>query len=347
MHENLKKILEVVQDSSISDEVRSIITNACASLRDELDFTRSHLDSAKGKEHTHAILLEEVMAELEEKRRALVEVRAELTDVYERLKAGQIRLLQTEKMATLGELTAGITHEIQNPLNFITNFAEVNGELCEELLIELEKGNAEEAKNLATDFKVNSEKILYHSQRAATIVKSMLQHSRTNIGQKELTDINSLCDEYMRLAYHGMRARDKSFNVNLESSFDDTLLPIMVVPQDIGRVLLNLITNAFYAVTEKRSHMQRNYLPKVSIVTKNQNDSLKIQLVDNGSGISEEISEKIFQPFFTTKPAGEGTGLGLSLSYDIIKSHGGDILVESHENIGTSFTVILPHKTID
>jgi signal transduction histidine kinase len=253
-------------------------------------------------------------------------------------------LVQAEKMASLGELTAGIAHEIQNPLNFVNNFAEVNAELIDELETEANKGNLEEVKLLAKDIKENETKINHHGKRADAIVKNMLQHSRQSSGQKEPTDINALCDEYLRLSYHGLRAKDKSFNAEFETKFDTALAPIRVVPQDIGRVILNLINNAFYAVNERqKNEKDSEYKPRVTLTTKKQADQVVIEVADNGTGMPEQVKEKIFQPFFTTKPTGEGTGLGLSLSYDIVtKGHGGTMEVETTEGEGTEFVIMLP-----
>jgi signal transduction histidine kinase len=269
------------------------------------------------------------------------------------LKSTQQQLIQSEKMASLGELTAGIAHEIQNPLNFVNNFSDVNKELLEELKGEADKGNLEEVKTIASDVIANEEKINHHGKRADAIVKNMLQHSRKSSGQKEPTDINALCDEYLRLAYHGMRAKDKSFNAEFKTEFDNAIGKINIVPQDIGRVLLNLINNAFYAVNEKSKLIANGYQPMASVTTKQIGNSVLITVKDNGNGIPASIKDKIFQPFFTTKPTGQGTGLGLSLAYDIItKEHNGTIKVESpaagattqggEENDGTTFTVQLP-----
>ncbi len=273
----------------------------------------------------------------------LTEQKQKVESTLSELKSTQAQLIQSEKMASLGELTAGIAHEIQNPLNFVNNFSEVNSELISELVDELDKGNTEEVKALANDIKENSEKINHHGKRADSIVKGMLQHSRKSKGQKELTDINALCDEYLRLAYHGLRAKDKSFNAELKTDFDPSLPKINVVPQDIGRVILNLINNAFYAVGENRNLTGfQNLLGLVTVQTKKINDKVEISVIDNGNGIPENIVDKIFQPFFTTKPTGQGTGLGLSLSYDIVKAHGGEIKVETKESEGALFIIQLP-----
>ena len=266
----------------------------------------------------------------------------EIETAYHDLKATQQQLIQSEKMASLGELTAGIAHEIQNPLNFVNNFSEVNDELLRELNEEADKGNLEEVKAIARDIAFNSEKINHHGKRADGIVKGMLQHSRSSTGQKEPTDINDLCDEYLRLAYHGLRAKDKSFNAITKTEFDNSIGRINVVPQDIGRVILNLINNAFYAVDEKKKQQPNGYEPTVSVSTKKEKDKIEIKVKDNGNGIPQKVLDKIFQPFFTTKPTGQGTGLGLSLSYDIVKAHGGDLKVETKEGEGSIFIIQLP-----
>lgn len=273
----------------------------------------------------------------------LQEQKEEIQQTLEKLKDTQSQLVHAEKMASLGELTAGIAHEIQNPLNFVNNFSEVSKELLDEMKSELDNGNTEEAKEIANDVIQNLEKINFHGKRADGIVKGMLQHSRTNAGQKEPTDINALAEEYLRLSYHGLRAKDKSFNASMKTNFDTTLGKISVIPQDMGRVILNLLTNAFYAVNEKRKTAGETYMPEVSISTKKNSGNMEIKVNDNGNGIPEHALEKIFQPFFTTKPTGEGTGLGLSLSYDIItKGHGGKITVHTTEGSGTEFTILLP-----
>jgi signal transduction histidine kinase len=267
----------------------------------------------------------------------------EIEKAYNKLKETQQQLIQSEKMASLGELTAGIAHEIQNPLNFVNNFSEVSAELVDEMNEEIEKGAITEAKAIAEDLKQNLEKINHHGKRADSIVKGMLQHSRGSDDKKEPTDINNLADEYLRLAYHGLRARSKSFNAAMETELDPGAGNLNIVPQDIGRVILNLVTNAFYAVSEKKEHAGTDYQPKVLLKTKKTGGNLEISVIDNGSGIPKKSLSKIFQPFFTTKPAGQGTGLGLSMSYEIVtKGHGGDIKVASEEGKGTTFTVVLP-----
>ncbi|MCY7311981.1 MAG: tetratricopeptide repeat protein [Chitinophagaceae bacterium] len=262
------------------------------------------------------------------------------------LKSTQSQLIQSEKMASLGELTAGIAHEIQNPLNFVNNFSEVNKELLVEMKDELKKGNIEEVNSLADDVIDNEDKIIFHGKRADAIVKGMLQHSRSSSGVKEPTDINALCDEYLRLSYHGLRAKDKSFNATMKTDFDTSIRDINIIPQDIGRVILNLLTNAFYAVNEKQKQNIAGYEPTVTIKTAQNplsgDRGAEIRVSDNGNGIPQKVLDKIFQPFFTTKPTGQGTGLGLSLSYDIIKAHGGELKVETKENEGSVFSIILP-----
>ncbi len=264
-----------------------------------------------------------------------------LKKTLEELKSTQAQLIQSEKMASLGELTAGIAHEIQNPLNFVNNFSEVSNELISEMVEEVDKGNTDEVKAIAEDIKQNLEKINHHGKRADAIVKGMLQHSRSSSALKEPTDINALANEYLRLSYHGFRAKDKSFDATLETDFDNSIDKINIIPQDIGRVLLNVYNNAFYAVNEKMKLQPEDYAPAVSVSTKKVDGKIEIKVEDNGSGIPQKIVHKIFQPFFTTKPTRQGTGLGLSLSYDIIKAHGGEIKVETEEGKGTEFTVLI------
>ena len=265
-----------------------------------------------------------------------------IEQAYAELKSTQSLLIQSEKMASLGELTAGIAHEIQNPLNFVNNFSDVNSELLEELKIEAEKGNLGGVKAIASDLVSNEQKINHHGKRADAIVKGMLQHSRTGSGAKEPSDINRLADEYVRLAYQGFRARDKSFNATFSTEFDNGLDKVNIIPQEIGRVILNLINNAFYAVNERAKQGVPGYEPTVIVGTRRLQNRIEISVKDNGNGISPSIKDKIFQPFFTTKPAGQGTGLGLSLSYDIVKAHGGELKVETKEGEGSEFIIRLP-----
>ncbi len=275
----------------------------------------------------------------------LLNQKDELQHALAELRTTQDQLIQSEKLASLGELTAGIAHEIQNPLNFVNNFSEVSIELLDEMEEEMEKGDVKEASAIATDIKQNLEKIRHHGKRADGIVKGMLQHSRNNSGERQLTDLNVLADEYLRLSYHGLRAKDKSFNAALTTHFQENLPKISIIPQDIGRVLLNLFNNAFYAVQQKQKTAGTDYKPEVMVDTSFTDTFLVIKVKDNGTGIPEAVKDKILQPFFTTKPTGEGTGLGLSLSYDIVvKGHGGKLEVESEVGEGSEFLINLPLK---
>lgn len=302
------------------------------------------------KEEARIRAAEARKAELEH---LVVERTAELTSQKETLekaladlKAAQTQLVHSEKMASLGELTAGIAHEIQNPLNFVNNFSELSLELARELKEEIEKPDVDLGLivELAQDLAQNQEKINHHGKRAANIVTAMLQHSRTGSATKEPTDLNLLADEYLRLAYHGLRAKDKTFNAKMVTELDPNIGKIEVIPQDMGRVLLNLINNAFYAVSQKKNEAPDGYEPTVTVTTRQLNPkTVEIRIADNGIGIPENIRAKMFQPFFTTKPTGQGTGLGLSLAFDIVtKGHGGKMMVESSEGNGSTFIVQLP-----
>jgi len=308
--------------------------------------------------------MRKVRRQLEDKNLLIEMEKQRAEQTLDDLKNTQAQLIQSEKMASLGELTAGIAHEIQNPLNFVNNFSEVNSELIQEMKEEIDKGNMEEVIALANDIADNEQKINHHGKRADAIVKGMLQHSRSSSGVKEPTDINKLADEYLRLAYHGLRAKDKSFNATMKTDFDESIGNINIIPQDIGRVILNLITNAFYAVNEKKQQFGKDlsgfqtltglnsYEPTVSVSTIKRNarpddpvgrGTVEVKVADNGGGIPQKALDKIFQPFFTTKPTGEGTGLGLSMSYEIVtKGHGGELKVASREGEGAEFTIILP-----
>ena len=285
---------------------------------------------------------------LHEQKEEIATQRDNLGQALEELKNTQTQLVQREKMASLGELTAGIAHEIQNPLNFVNNFSEVNTELIAEMELEIDKGDINEVKALAADIKANQQKISQHGKRADFIVKGMLEHSRTSKGEKTFTNINVLADEFFKLSYHGLRAKDKSFNavpiaIGMVTNFDGTLPKVDIVQQDIGRVLLNLFNNAFYAVNAKKKTAGADYKPTVEVATSAKNGMVEITVRDNGNGIPDAIKDKIMQPFFTTKPTGEGTGLGLSLSYDIVvKGHGGSITVNTKEGAFTEFTVTMP-----
>jgi two-component system NtrC family sensor kinase len=282
------------------------------------------------------------MIELDRQKKLIELTNSELNEAMTDLKETQSQLIQSEKMASLGELTAGIAHEIQNPLNFVNNFSELNAELIAEMKDELKAGNYETAISIANDISENENKINHHGKRADAIVKGMLQHSRSSTGQKEPTDINALADEYLRLAYHGLRAANKSFNASMKTDFDKTIGNINIISQDIGRVILNLITNAFYVVTEKRKEQINGYEPTVSVSTRKIDGKIEVRVKDNGNGIPQKVMDKIFQPFFTTKPTGQGTGLGLSLSYDIVKAHGGELKVDTKEGEYAEFIIILP-----
>jgi signal transduction histidine kinase len=357
MAPQLQKIIDKVhQLESISAEEKDFLIKAIKDADKAQAMVQFKLERIEKDRGTLSVMLEETIDDLQKKTKVVEESRAALEKSLEELKAAQAQLIQSEKMASLGELTAGIAHEIQNPLNFVNNFSDVSTELVDEMNEEIDKGNSQLAvgnlqlaisnmriaKEIANDLKQNLEKINHHGKRAGDIVKGMLQHSRTSSGQKELTDINALADEYLRLAYHGLRAKDKSFNAATKTDYDETIGLIKVIPQDIGRVVLNLITNAFYAVNERKKLEPDGYEPVVSVSTKKEKDKIDIKVKDNGTGIPQKVLDKIFQPFFTTKPTGQGTGLGLSLSYDIVKAHGGEIKVNTKENEGTEFTIALP-----
>ncbi|HSF89429.1 MAG TPA: ATP-binding protein [Saprospiraceae bacterium] len=351
MNQHLQVLLTFIQDSPhLSPEEKAALLKSLKDVDKDLEIALFKLDRTEKVKRTTAILLEETIDELENKRKAIEETNAALSRSLEELKAAQTQLIQSEKMASLGELTAGIAHEIQNPLNFVNNFSEVSAELLDEMKDELTKGHMQDAIDIAADVKENLQKILTHGKRADGIVKGMLQHSRKSSGQKEPTDLNALADEYLRLAYHGMRAKDKSFNATMKTDYDPAIGVVNIIPQDIGRVILNLITNAFYAVTAPKSPKgDLPYNPTVTVSTKLFKSPLGdlgvlVSVRDNGPGIPAHILDKIFQPFFTTKPTGQGTGLGLSLSYDIVKTHGGELTVETREGEGSTFIIQLPVK---
>ncbi|MGF1555310.1 sensor histidine kinase [Paucihalobacter sp.] len=353
MNSHLKSILEFIESANqLSEEEKLALLKHVKNAENEMAIILFKLERTEKVKRTTAILLEETIEELEQKRKAIEDSNQALQKSLQDLKATQSQLIQSEKMASLGELTAGIAHEIQNPLNFVNNFSEVSVEMMQEVREEIATvrayrdkpipdGALDEILTILDDIESNLGKINHHGKRADGIVKGMLQHSRSSSGTKEDTDINVLVDEYLRLAYHGLRAKDKSFNATLETHLDDGLKKISIVPQDIGRVVLNLITNAFYAVHEKKKLQIEGYQPKVTIKTKKVNNTIQISVKDNGNGIPQAIIDKIFQPFFTTKPTGQGTGLGLSLSYDIIKAHGGELKVKTKEGDGSEFSIVL------
>ncbi|WP_372946807.1 ATP-binding protein [Mariniphaga sp.] len=330
---------------------KAAITNVLNASIQEIEKQKKDIEAAKNE-------ISQNLIELDAQKKLIEEKNIALNKAINKLKSTQTQLIQAEKMASLGELTAGIAHEIQNPLNFVNNFSELSKELIGEMNEELAVGNWQLAKEIAGDVEHNLEKINHHGKRAADIVKGMLQHSRTSTGLKEPTDINALADEYLRLAYHGFKAKDKSFKAQFKTDFDPNLPKINLVPQDIGRVLLNLINNAFYAVKAPPppkggiKETQSEYKPLVIVKTSHlppsggMRGACLISVADNGNGIPDSIKDKIFQPFFTTKPTGSGTGLGLSLSYDIVKAHGGELKVDSQEGIGTVFSVILKNKVL-
>lgn len=343
MHQALQNILDLIEQSgTLTPEQKQAAADRVKEADKAFAIIEFKLDRTEKVKRTTAILLEETIQELEQEREAVEKSHAALQQSLEELRAAQAQLIQSEKMASLGELTAGIAHEIQNPLNFVKNFSEVSSELLEEMKEEVDKGRYEEVKAIADDVKQNLEKILHHGKRADGIVKGMLQHSRASTGQKEPADINALTDEYLRLAYHGLRAKDKTFNAATKTEYDTNIGTVNVIPQDIGRVILNLITNAFYAVAEKKKLDAGNYEPLVTVRTMKVGDNVEIHVEDNGNGIPQKVLDKIFQPFFTTKPTGQGTGLGLSLSYDIVKAHGGELKVQTEEGTGACFIINIP-----
>jgi len=405
MNPQIKAILDFIQlTERLDQEEKNSISKNLKEIDKELEIVIFKLERMEKIKRTTTILLDETISELEQKRRAIERANDALQKSLEELKSAQAQLIQSEKMASLGELTAGIAHEIQNPLNFVNNFSDVNNELIKELeeATSNEQRNAGNEAEIIAMIKDNSEKINHHGKRAESIVKGMLQHSRKSTGIKEPTDINALADEYMRLSYHGLRAKDKSFNAEFKMDLDPTLPLVNVIPQDIGRVLLNLFNNAFWAAGEKQNSLFKKrdddknqnfenkelgsplgvrgngndiefpvqplptgqagptpkgesisaYHPLVTLTTKNLNDHIEIRIADNGPGISPHIIDKIFQPFFTTKPTGQGTGLGLSLAYDIIKAHGGELNVKTEvgeglpggasAETGSEFIIVLP-----
>ncbi len=369
MHEELNNL---IQSLKISDEDRNFLIKEFKDINKknvvlEFKYNRTLIDKAaitnilnasiaeieKQKEiiEKSKIELNKTLIEVNSQRKLIEDKNKKLKKLLYELQQTQKQLIHSEKMASLGELTAGIAHEIQNPLNFVNNFSELSNELLDEMSEELDTGNIKGAKEIANDVIQNLKKINHHGKRADAIVKAMLQHSRKSTAVKEPTDINKLADEYLQLAYHGLRAKDKNFNATLEKDYDKSINKINIIPQDMGRVILNVINNAFYAVstqTFKGGTKNSSYKPTVSVSTKQiphlpgAKGKIIISVKDNGNGIPKNVLQKIFQPFFTTKPTGQGTGLGLSMSYDIIKAHGGELKVESTEGKGTECTIVLP-----
>ena len=350
MNKDLQNISDFIQKSAkLTQEEKNVLSKAVRDVDSEIEIISFKLQRTEKVKKTTAILLEETIEELEKKRADVEEANEALKASLEELKAAQTQLIHSEKMASLGELTAGIAHEIQNPLNFVNNFADVSIDLIEELQAETCSPPAGQAglkagrdldleKEILGDIVENLKKISHHGQRASSIVKGMLEHSRSGDGKKELTDINVLSDEYLRLAYHGLRAKDKSFNAEFHTELDESLPKIPVVPQDIGRVLLNLINNAFYAVSSKAKNSKEGidaYKPRVVVKTRKADRNVEISVKDNADGIADDVVDKIFQPFFTTKPTGQGTGLGLSLSYAsfLAEGEGSVLLATDNETI--------------
>jgi len=311
--------------------------------RKALNKARQVAEEEEREKRMMEILKAELEVQVAERTAELTLQKNELEHALEELKTTQVQLIHSEKMASLGELTAGIAHEIQNPLNFVNNFSDVNRELLEELKVELDKGNYGEVKTIADDILANELKIVHHGKRADAIVKGMLMHSRSSSDEKEEVDINELCDEYLRLSYHGLRAKDKFFNATFHAELDPNAGTINIIPQEIGRVLLNLFNNAFYSVSKKKTEQSEGYEPTVTLTTKRYRDSMEIRIRDNGIGIPDSVMDRMFQPFFTTKPTGQGTGLGLSLSFDIVtKGHGGTLSVKTKEGEFAEFIISLP-----
>lgn len=348
---NILPVMYYINSMQIGSAIE--VTLLSLALADRINIYKKQREEAHAKalrmahEQSEFVLQQNIQLEQKVTERTMA-----LTKSLEELKITQAQLIQSEKMASLGELTSGIAHEIQNPLNFINNFSEVNIELLDEMTDEIKGNNPEQILILLNDIKENNRRTMFHGKRADDIIKGMLQHSRTNTGKKELTNINALCDEYLRLSYHGFRAKDKSFNSDFRTNFDETIGEINIVPQDIGRVLLNLYNNAFYAVKAPNpSRQESSDKPLVQVKTARTfsptgDPVIEITVSDNGTGIPQSIINKIFQPFFTTKPTGQGTGLGLSLAYDVIKAHHGELKVETVEGKGTTFIIQLPNDNL-
>ena len=356
MNVHLQHILDIIQQiENISDEHKATITKSLKDAEKELAITSFKLDRTEKVKRTTAILLEETIEELEQKRKAVEESNLALQKTLEDLKAAQSQLIQQEKLASLGQLTAGIAHEIKNPLNFVNNFSEVSIEMIEEVQEERIKSpeSRDEAlvDEILEDIKSNLQKVHEHGTRANTIVSSMLQHSRGGSGKKEPTDLNALIKEYVNLAFHGMRAGKNPINVDIRLNLDEKIESINLIGEDFTRVVLNLVNNAFDAMREKTSKDLQglgdlgglaDYKPMLTVRTKAENGKVSIEIEDNGPGIPDAIKDKILQPFFTTKKGTEGTGLGLSITHDIVKAHGGELRVETKDGEGSEFIIQLP-----
>jgi two-component system NtrC family sensor kinase len=346
MNTHLQTILDLIDSKPSMDESDyATILNAVREVDKTLSLAEFKLSRFNKESRTVSVILEETIDELQQKSTVLAQANTALTEAIQNLQSTQSQLVLTEKMAALGELTAGIAHEIQNPLNFVNNFSEVCIELVDELREALSQPEtANDRANtdaLLKDLSQSMKKINYHGKRADSIVRGMLEHARTSTGERQPTDLNALSDEYLRLAYHGLRAKNKEFNAQLITDFDPAIGLVDVVPQDMGRVLLNLFNNAFYAVREKQKTAIQGYPPTVTVTTRRLQTTTEIRVRDNGTGIPDDVKEKIFQPFFTTKPTGQGTGLGLSLSYDIISAQGGTLMVKTQKGEGTEFIINL------
>jgi signal transduction histidine kinase len=345
MHQAFNRLTQLFQESkSLQEDEKAAFVQSLKEAEKALVVAEFKLGRFEKEKKSLSILLEETIEELQKKTFAVEQANVDLTRSLMELKAVQSQLVQAEKMASLGELTAGIAHEIQNPLNFINNFSGVTEDLLREMEEYMQAAQYDEAVVIIEEIKQNLQKISHHGKRAESIVNGMLLQSRKNDGQRVPTDVNALVDEYLRLSYHGLRAKDKTFNSSIQTRFDERIGKIEMVPQDIGRVLLNLFNNAFYAVTERKKSADGDYEPTISVMTRLDDDKVKIRVKDNGTGIPKEVIDKIYQPFFTTKPAGSGTGLGLSLSYDIVKAHGGELKVKSIDGEETEFTIVLNRK---
>jgi len=336
----MKQGLQDILDALDSDEPvdGDAIRKSVKSISEGLDVLEFKLKRSEKIKRTTAVFLDESVTELEEKRKAVEEINAALEQSLVELRATQAQLVEQEKLASLGALTAGIAHEIKNPLNFVNNFAEVSGELSQEIIEALEAGDPEEARKIAGELTINSEQITKHGKRADSIVRSMMQHAKGGVSEREEVELNTYLEEYLNLAWHGMRARDDGFTAEIIRELDPSVETISAMPQELGRVILNLLNNAFDAVSKTEN-------AAVTVATRALDEAVEITVSDNGPGIPLEIREKIFEPFFTTKATGEGTGLGLSLSHDIItKGHGGTMTVNESKSGGASFVLTLPKR---
>jgi signal transduction histidine kinase len=323
---------------------------SASEITPEVDLLQSQVAALEQLLEVHERTAREQAVRLEQALSQARQHAAELEEALRKLKAAQDQLIVQQKLASLGTLTAGIAHEVKNPLNFVTNFAQLSGELIGELEEELAKQQElipppayDNLTDIVTTLRNNSAKIREHGQRADGIVRGMLMHSRAGSGDRQPTDLNALLAQYCNLAYHGFRAQDNSFNVTFENDYDPSLGMVRVVAQDVGRVFLNIISNACYAIHEKSKTSRLNYSPMIRLTTRKVSDQVEIRIRDNGTGVPGSIRDKLFQPFFTTKPPGSGTGLGLSISYDIVvRGHQGNIAVDSEDGKYAEFVITLP-----